>query len=240
MVLCFLASILNAEKKELMENLLSDDFQERQQAEQELVVWVREKESKERAESLFQRYVKSEDPEEFHRLAKILLDVHFEYKKDAIPQTGTGFLGIRMHRPNQGFRVPRFEAEELEKFEALDPSKGVHVIEVIPQTPADKAGLLAGDIIQALDGEDISGNDPPERLMEIVGGSLPGSKILLKIEREGEAIEKEVTLMNSAAIPELPFNGEQARVDLEKEKQLLKADYLRWLSGERLAKRALK
>ena len=111
---------------------------------------------------------------------------------------------------------------------------------MIPGTPAEKAGLKPGDIIQAINGTDITGENPPGRLMEIVGGSPPGAKLSLTVEREEQKIEKVVTLMNRKAILEDGLAEDQVRVDSEKAEQLLKDDYLRWLIEERLAQQALK
>jgi membrane-associated protease RseP (regulator of RpoE activity) len=92
---------------------------------------------------------------------------------------------------------------------------------VIEGTPAEKAGLLAEDLITEIDGEDLAGEDPTARLKEIVGGRPPGTKLTV------------ITLMNAQAVPQIRPNGGQPRVDAEKADQLLRNDYLRWLTEQR-------
>lgn len=232
---CLLSSWLVADEGIHVVPLVSEDFEERQKAEKELTAWAQEEETEERAEALFQRYLASEDPEEFHRLTNILLAVHFETKKDEIPQTGSGFIGISMG-PQQlrgRFQQQRFGQGQGQFQNVIEPEKGVFIDSIIEGTPAEKAGLLAGDMITEINGESIAGADPPGRLKEIVGAELPGTKLTLTVEREKKIHKKVVTLMNAEAVP----FGDEPRVDREKELQLLKGDYLRWLVEQRTAHR---
>lgn len=232
-LLLFLPIALADEKPE-GGDLLSESFAERQEAEKKLIDWAREKDSEKRAEELFRRYLVSEDPEEFRRLTDVLLAVHFEKKKEIIPQTGPGFIGISMDpaQIRQGFFL-----EQGGNIAPLpDFTKGVFIREVIPGTPAEKAGLQVGDIIVSIDEESIAGGVPTEKLKQIVGGKPPGSKILLGVARGEESLKIEVTLMNGNAVPALRENMGEARVDFEKADELLRQDYLRWLSAQRIAR----
>ncbi len=238
----FLSFFLKADENLPIKSLNSESFQERQQAEQELINWAKQEDPEKRADQLFERYLKSEDPEEFRRLTRILLAVHFDLKKEDIPQQGSGFIGISMRQPRpfrfqqrrfeQGqLQLPPLEQDEFEKEAALE--RGVFIDEVIEGTPAEKAGLLAEDLITEIDGEDLAGEDPTARLKEIVGGRPPGTKLTLTIEREEKLLKKVITLMNAQAVPQIRPNGGQPRVDAEKADQLLRNDYLRWLTEQR-------
>ncbi len=72
----------------------------------------------------------------------------------------------------------------------LADAGGVLINQVIEKSPAEKAGLLDGDIILALNGEDVDA----ENLSLKVGGFAPGARILLKVWRDGEMIEVEAEL----------------------------------------------
>jgi S1-C subfamily serine protease len=69
---------------------------------------------------------------------------------------------------------------------ALAASEGIRVIEVVPRSPADRAGLRAGDIVVLLDGIAVSSLTALQRLLtaERVGRPLPAIVI-----RRGERLE---------------------------------------------------
>ena len=61
---------------------------------------------------------------------------------------------------------------------------GVAVTAVVPRSPAEEAGLLAGDLILQLDGSVVATpEDVARRLMQAAGGRKP---ILLLVDRDGE------------------------------------------------------
>ena len=232
LVTILLVGPLMADLDEYCRQLMSDDFSVRQDAEKSISEWAQEKEETERAEALFQRYLASEDPEEFHRLTNVLLKVHFESKKSSIPQQGPGFMGIQMASGQQ-------QRVEGGQFQIVgEPRDGVLIAAIIVGAPAEKAGLKVGDLITEIDGESIAGESPRLKLQEIVGAKAPGTAINLTVVRGEENLKIEVTLMNANAIPppKNRFIPEETRIDFEKADQLLKEDYLRWLAEQRRAK----
>lgn len=62
---------------------------------------------------------------------------------------------------------------------------------IVSGSPADQAGLAAGDIIVAVDGEPIDARNP---LDLVLLRHLPGDQIALALLRDGEELEVEVTL----------------------------------------------
>jgi len=60
---------------------------------------------------------------------------------------------------------------------------GAFVVEVVPDSGADEAGLQQGDVILGVDGEEITSND---ELGDIVREHEPGDTIEITIERDGE------------------------------------------------------
>jgi S1-C subfamily serine protease len=86
-------------------------------------------------------------------------------KKDDKP---TGYIGVKMMHEEGG---------------------PITVQETVPDSPAEKAGLKAGDVIKKLGGKAVT--DLPE-FVKKVRGSKPGDKLVLTVERDGK--EKEVTI----------------------------------------------
>lgn len=67
------------------------------------------------------------------------------------------------------------------------------IISPMPNSPAEKAGLKAGDKIIAVDGEDMTGVDPSLVLRRVLGPA--GSTVTLTIQREGESAPFEVRIV---------------------------------------------
>jgi S1-C subfamily serine protease len=59
---------------------------------------------------------------------------------------------------------------------SLRQSPGAAVLSVVPDSPADRAGLSRGDVIETVDGEDV---DAPETLGALIGSHHPGDTITL-------------------------------------------------------------
>ncbi len=80
---------------------------------------------------------------------------------------------------------------------------GALIVEVIPGSPAERAGLRPGDLVTRVDGERVDRAHP---LADLVMRHRPGETITLTFERDGERQEVEVTL-GDATPPELPFQA---------------------------------
>jgi serine protease Do len=92
-----------------------------------------------------------------------------------------GYIGISL-RP-----VDDVSAKSLK----LDKVAGALVDDIIKDSPAEKAGIEAGDVILELDGKPVnSSND----LQSLVAQRRAGDKVTLKIWRDGKAITKSVVL----------------------------------------------
>jgi S1-C subfamily serine protease len=74
---------------------------------------------------------------------------------------------------------------------APTPNSGVLVVGVMPGGGGAAAELQRGDFILAVDGQEIS---DPQQLIQIVGNKQPGDQLDLTIWRNGEKIERKVTL----------------------------------------------
>ena len=74
-----------------------------------------------------------------------------------------------------------------------DVVEGAYIIEVVKGSPADKAGLEAGDIIMSVDGKRIEGKNEKE-LAQVILEKRVGQTITLKVWRNGKVFEKKVKL----------------------------------------------
>jgi len=96
-------------------------------------------------------------------------------------ETKRGWLGVRIQEVTK-------EIADLEK---LKKPEGALVASVSPQSPADKAGVKAGDIILEFDGKKV---DTMRKLPKLVAQTEVGKKVILKIWRYQKLIEKKVLL----------------------------------------------
>jgi serine protease Do len=84
-----------------------------------------------------------------------------------------GFLGIGLQPMT----------EELAERFKTGTTSGALVNEVQPGSPAEKAGVSAGDLVTDIDGKKIEG---PRELQLMVGGLPPGTKVAVKVLRDGK------------------------------------------------------
>ncbi len=95
--------------------------------------------------------------------------------------TQRGYIGVNIRDMDSQI------AQEL----GLNITKGVHVVSLMDNGAALKAGVLPDDVITAVNGKSI--NTSPE-LQELVGQKRPGDKVVLDINRQGNSKRIEVIL----------------------------------------------
>ena len=96
-------------------------------------------------------------------------------------ETKRGWLGVRIQEVTK-------EIAELEK---LEKAEGALVASVSEKSPADKAGIKAGDIILEFDGKKV---DTMRRLPKLVAQTKVGKRVTIKIWRGQKLISKRVLL----------------------------------------------
>ncbi len=109
-----------------------------------------------------------------------------------------GWLGIQLQEVTT----------EIAAAIGLKQSGGVLVADVIDGTPAQKAGLMDGDVILGIADEDV---DTSNELSRRVASYAPGDKVELKIHRDGKIRNMTVTLgqrddTQTAAAEDVPSN----------------------------------
>ena len=108
--------------------------------------------------------------------AKIVIDQLIEFG-----ETKRGWLGVRIQDVTK----------EIAEVENLDEPKGALVASVAPNSPSEKAGVKAGDIILEFNGERIQ---EMKELPIIVARTAVGKKVKVKIWRNKKEITKTITL----------------------------------------------
>merc|ERR1711991_676678 len=108
--------------------------------------------------------------------AKIVIDQLIEFG-----ETKRGWLGVRIQDVTK----------EIAEIENLDEPRGALVASVAPNSPSEKAGVKAGDIILEFNGERIQ---EMKELPIIVARTEVGKKAKVKIWRNKKEIIKNITL----------------------------------------------
>lgn len=99
------------------------------------------------------------------------------------------FLGIQMVD-----LTPELKQElESDPNSVLNPTvdEGVLIVRVVPNSPASEAGLRAGDVITAIEGEAIANTSD---VQERVSGRSVGEDLDLKVQRDGRSLDLTATL----------------------------------------------
>ncbi len=121
-------------------------------------------------------------------------------------RTPNVILGDKEGRPYLGITLCCGLGERLsvDVFQSLGPA--CVIVEVLPDTPAEQAGLQSGDLILAVDGEQLNVSDD---LGDIIGAYEPGDRVTLEImdNETGERREVSVQLDEHPEIPGQAFLG---------------------------------
>ena len=75
----------------------------------------------------------------------------------------------------------------------------LQVVTVLPDGPADRAGLMAGDVINTVDGEDVSGLAVVDAAGMMSGD--PGTTLMLEVDRDGAVLTIEMTRADDFVAP---------------------------------------
>ncbi|MDI9239384.1 DegQ family serine endoprotease [Lysobacter sp. LF1] len=96
----------------------------------------------------------------------------------------------KVSRGQLGVQVQVLTSESARAL-GLPDSSGALIADVLPGSPAEKAGLERGDVVRAVDGRTIneSSDLPP-----IIGSMAPGTRAKVTVFRDGRTIEKTVVV----------------------------------------------
>ena len=141
----------------------------------------------------------------------------FEWKQPkGFPfQWPEGLYGTpKAERPMIGVHLQEVDAGLRQRL-GLGDRAGVLIADVIPDSPAEKAGLASEDLIVEADGKKVAS---PQELTDLVGAKKAGDEIALTIVRDGKTLKKKIALekMSPAEIsPFLDPQGPQGKLRRE-------------------------
>lgn len=98
---------------------------------------------------------------------------------DQLVKTGSvsrGFLGVA---------AQDLSPELIEAFQLPKNSNGVIAVEVVPGSPADKAGLKVGDVIVSINGKPV---ESFHNLRNLIAHVVPGEAASIQVVREGQML----------------------------------------------------
>ncbi len=134
----------------------------------------------------------------------------------ALPILDDLIAGREIVRGYLGVYITQMTDEMADAF-GMEEVRGVLVQEVQPDSPAEQAGLEAGDVILEYNGERV---DQPGHLQHLATTTDPGTEVTLILWRDGERLtlqvevgqlEEEVTTVDWLGIQVEPLTQEQAR-----------------------------
>ncbi len=116
--------------------------------------------------------------------------------------------------------------DDLAKEKKLGKIEGVYVVRITDDGAARQAGIKAGDVITAVNGNQVNA---PQQLQEQIGKYRPGDKVAVTVKREGDLKQFNVVLRNTkgdTSIVKESFSilGAEFAPITEKDKERLKID----------------
>jgi C-terminal processing protease CtpA/Prc len=207
---------------EPLAKLKSEEFRARESAQAELLAWARQQHDG-AMDELFRRSRTEDDPEVRERCLDVLRDlVNDEYLKD-----GEGFIGIQM-------------LDELANVPGDAKPRGViRVILVVADSAAQKAGLRLNDLIAGVGDQIWRDVAASLAFREQIRQMKPNTKITLKVLRNGNLMDIEVTLGRRPLSADTLFFGQQQlnAEDAEAADRTAKDAYFRrWLERKKSRK----
>jgi serine protease Do len=116
-----------------------------------------------------------------------------------------GFLGVRIQDVDELVDIKAdMNLDDVLQSLGLPDSRGAHVFQTLPETPASKAGVRNDDIIRKVNGDVI---ESATDLMTRIADLAPGTTVMLEVWRHREPLELEVVLEEYAGTMELALAG---------------------------------
>lgn len=81
--------------------------------------------------------------------------------------------------------LPRFELDRDPSVQVITP--GAVITQVVPDSPADRAGLREGDVILAVDGQQVGVEGD---LADLIAGYQPRDRVTLEVQRPGQESQR--------------------------------------------------
>jgi len=214
---CLLSAKAEQLPRDLFNGLAAEDFKTRLDNQEKLLEWARNSPDTGRLDELYDGYLKSEDPEIRTRCLNVLRKlVEDQYLKD-----GKGYVGIVMGVA----MVPKEDGEGL--------VENLRIDSIVPEGPADQAGMKVGDLILRVNGKILATPNVMDSFKELVQAKNPGEKVIIELKRAGQELKLAVTLGKLPAGADLRFFGEPQLPLEELDKNAKEAYFKDWLEKKK-------
>ena len=172
----------------ILEGLKEEQFAAREQAQAELLAWTRQRPDASMDE-LFKQSRAAADPEVRERCLAVLR----ELVSDEYLRNGVGYVGIRMNPNTEIVNVPG-EAK---------PWFAIRILQVEPGTPAQKSGMLAGDLLLGVNDTVWQQEHTSEFVSSTIKSLKAGTRVSIKLFRDGKIVDVPVELARRPAAADL-------------------------------------
>lgn len=172
----------------LLKGLQSENFADRERAQTELLAWTRQQ-AEASMEALYQQSRTAGEPEVRERCLSVLR----ELVSDDYQRNGVGFLGIRMNPNTEMINLP----------DEAKPRFAIRVLQVEPATPAHKSGMVAGDLLLGVNDTLWQQEHTSAFVMEKIKSFKAGTRVSIKLCRDGKIIDLPVVLARRPAAADL-------------------------------------
>jgi len=217
---CLISANAEVVPENLLEGLAAEDFKTRLDNQEKLLEWARSAPDTGRTDDLYNRYLNSEDPEIRTRCLNVLRKlVEDQYLKD-----GKGYVGIVMGVA----MVPKEDGEGL--------VENLRIDSIVPEGPADQAGMKVGDLILRVNGKILATPNVMDSFKDLVQSKNPGEKVIIELKRAGQELKLTVTLGKLPAGADLRFFGEPQLPLEELDKNAREAYFQDWLTKKKQGK----
>jgi PDZ domain len=197
---------------EILKQLASPDFKVREKAEADMTEWASA--DREAAYDMLYQHAK-EHPEAEVRVRCLAVLRRFVTK--IYDSEGEGYMGIRMM--DEAMILP-------DQAEAV---AGLRVVEVVPDAPAAKSGILVGDFIVAFNNAGWKQLPASNDFRAQVKSFKPFSVITLKVLRDGKLQEVQISLARRPAAADHFFQfGDMDEINAAEE-ALREEHFKKWL-----------
>ena len=156
-----------------VEILSADSLAEREEAQKTITRWASSNPDTAK-ERILRIYLRSKDPEIRRRLLPALEHAYFPSK---------GYVGVQM----MSARFDRLG--NLRRPGKGEDTEGVVITWVAPETPAEKSGLKAGDVILGINDWEVGGEDRVSATAKEIQKNRPGTAVSLSVRREEKILK---------------------------------------------------
>lgn len=109
-----------------------------------------------------------------------------------------------------GIYLQELTPELKESMDLKESTEGVLVNGVVEDSPAEKAGIEEGDVIISFDGKK---TDSIERLTSLVRKTSPGTEVEIKVIRDGDEKDLEITIGESSSSGSYDLSPEKFKIE---------------------------